>query len=167
MTTSQPPSTANTTTKPQPIILTPSSISSHRQDTFPSASHGHNLTWLTLLSSPSTPSTSLSAGIATLRPNGYLALHRHRQAEIYYVLNGSAVVVIDNEKYRVGRGTVVFMPGDAEHGVFNYRDVKGDNNEGEGEDGNGEGKGEEDFIWLYIFPEGSFGDVVYRFSEKS
>lgn len=36
----------------------------------------------------------------------------------------------------------VFIPGDAEHGVFN--------------------DGDEELRWLYVFP-GAFEDVVYRF----
>lgn len=54
------------------------------------------------------------------------------------------MVVIEGDEYRVGAGSVVFIPGDAEHGVRN--------------------EGEVDFEWLYVFPTGAFGDVVYRFS---
>ncbi|KAK2606516.1 hypothetical protein N8I77_005259 [Diaporthe amygdali] len=103
-----------------------------------------NTTWHTLLSAPATPSTSLSAGIAICPAKGSLALHRHEQAEIYYILSGSGEVEVDGKRQRVGKDMTVWIPGNAEHGVFC-------------------GDGEE-LRWLYVFPEGSFEDVVYHFS---
>lgn len=85
----------------------------------------------------------MSSGIAVCPPWGSLALHRHRQAEIYYVLSGSGHVEIDGKRVQVGPDTLVWIPGDAEHGVF----CEG-----------------EEMRWLYVFPEGSFDSVVYRFS---
>lgn len=46
----------------------------------------------------------------------------------------------------VSKGTVVFIPGDAEHGVRN--------------------DGGEPLVWFYVFPTAGFGDVVYRFSHE-
>lgn len=104
-------------------------------------------TWHTLLSAPDTPTTSLCAGIAVCPSNGSLALHRHTQAEIYYVLSGEGEVEVDGKWHRVTEKMSVCIPGDAEHGVFC----------GEGET----------LEWLYVFPEGNFHNVVYRFSEAS
>lgn len=103
-----------------------------------------NATWHTLVSSPSTPSTSLSAGIATCPAKGSLALHRHKQAEIYHILSGTGEVEVDGKRRRVSTGMTIWVPGNAEHGVF-----CGDS---------------EELRWFYVFPEGSFEDVVYRFT---
>ena len=77
-------------------------------------------------------------------PASSLALHRHAQAELYFILDGTGEVEIDRKREKVGKDTVIWIPGDAEHGVFC---AKG-----------------ESLRWLYVFPEGSFEDVIYRFS---
>lgn len=52
------------------------------------------------------------------------------------------MVEIEGVRHEVSKGVTVFIPGDAEHAVFN--------------------EGGEELRWLYVFP-GAFGDVVYRF----
>jgi len=52
---------------------------------------------------------------------------------------------IDGKKFEVEKGGVVYIPGDAEHGIRNIGGVS------------------EDLVWLYVFPGDSFGEVVYRF----
>ncbi|KAL4900175.1 hypothetical protein BDW74DRAFT_188600 [Aspergillus multicolor] len=145
-----------------PIILHRETITSQTPESFPAPAQTqtpgptpglppscipttNNLTWRTLLSTPQTRSTSMCAGLATCPPHsGSLALHRHTQAEIYYVTAGSGIVVIEGVEHEVRKGSVVFIPGDAEHGILS--------------------KGEEELEWFYVFPTGAFGDVVYRFS---
>lgn len=128
----------------QPIFLDEEALK-YPSSSFPEPEKG-NVTWHTLLSAPTTPSTSLSAGIATCLANGSLALHRHKQVEIYHILSGTGEVEVDGKRQRVGKGMTVWIPGNAEHGVFC------------GED--------EQLKWFYVFPEGSFEDVVYRFSRQ-
>ena len=55
---------------------------------------------------------------------------------------------IDDVEHEVARGDVVFIPGDAEHGIWNMDD-------------------EEELRWLYCFAVDGFGEVVYRFSDGS
>ncbi|BCS29834.1 cupin domain-containing protein [Aspergillus puulaauensis] len=132
--------------KTTPIILPEQKITSQPAESFPTPSNGH-VTWRTLLSTPQTPSSDMCAGLATCPPRtGFLACHRHTQAEIYYITSGSGVVVIDGSEYVVSKGAVVFIPGDAEHGVRN--------------------EGGEPLVWFYVFPTAGFGDVVYRFSHE-
>ncbi|OJZ91213.1 hypothetical protein ASPFODRAFT_41635 [Aspergillus luchuensis CBS 106.47] len=133
------------TKKTHPVIHHRQAITSLPPESFPNPAHGH-LTWRTLLSSPQTPTSDMCAGIAVCPPRtGHLCRHRHTQAEIYYITSGSGHVFIDGNEYEVFAGTVVFIPGDAEHGVVN--------------------RGGEPLEWFYVFPTGSFGDVVYRFEE--
>ena len=47
-----------------------------------------------------TPTDGLTAGIAQLEPGGHLALHRHDPAELYFLLEGEAVVTIDGAESR-------------------------------------------------------------------
>jgi mannose-6-phosphate isomerase-like protein (cupin superfamily) len=114
----------------------------------PSTPSRGDVSWHTLISAPQTPSTDLSAGIVVCPARtGHLCRHRHTQAEIYYILQGSGNVVIDGNTCPVSKGSTVFIPGNSEHGIENT--------------GHGLLK------WFYVFPTGSFADVVYRFSEDS
>lgn len=106
-----------------------------------------DISWYTLISGDSTPTDSLSAGIAELEPGQSLALHRHAQAEIYCILEGRGIVTIGGAETTVSVGTVVFIPGDAKHGIRN-------------EDG-------ALLRLFYVFATDRFSDVVYRFPEHA
>ncbi len=100
--------------------------------------------WRTLFSADATPTAALTAGVAELLPGGWLGLHRHAPAEIYYVLEGQGVVTLDGAEIEVGPGSAVFIPRDTEHGIRNSGDAP--------------------LRLLYAFPVDSFADVEYRFS---
>lgn len=87
----------------------------------------------------------MSGGVAVCPRYGALALHRHKQAEIYYILSGSGEVEIEGQRNKVSKDMVIWIPGDAEHGVFT---------------------GDDELKWFYVFPEGSFENVVYRFTHE-
>lgn len=131
----------------KPVVLPPDYTITHPPESFASSLNGQ-LTWHTLISQPLTPTSDLSAGIATCPPHsGHLCAHRHSQAELYYILEGSGTVTIDGVTHAVEKGSTVFIPGDAEHGVLNET--------------------EKELKWLYVFPTGNFADVVYRFSHEA
>lgn len=54
-------------------------------------------------------------------------------------------MTIDGVVSRVSKGSSVFIPSDAEHGIVNV---------GDGE-----------LRWFYVFPTSAFSDVVYRFNK--
>lgn len=132
----------------KPVFVTESDLSARQPESFPLTSDGPsrgNCTWNTICSSPRTPTDSLTAGIGLCVPQtGHLCAHRHTHAELYYIISGCGVVTIDGKETRVEKGTTVFIPGDAEHGIRN--------------------DGDEDLRWFYCFAADSFTDVVYRFS---
>jgi mannose-6-phosphate isomerase-like protein (cupin superfamily) len=128
--------------EPSPVVIDGDRVSQTAFSSFPDATYG-NVVWKTLLSKPNTCSNAMCAGIATCPNNGMLALHQHTQPEMYYVLEGSGTVEIDGVRHHVSQGSMLFIPGDAMHGVFCGPD--------------------ETLKWLYVFPEGSFEDIVYRF----
>jgi mannose-6-phosphate isomerase-like protein (cupin superfamily) len=103
------------------------------------------IAWRTLFGGDNSKTDSLTAGIAEVEPGGWLGLHRHTPAEIYYVLEGSGIVTIDGREYPVAAGTALFIPGDAEHGLRNEGDVV--------------------LRFLYAFAADSFAKVEYRFSK--
>ncbi|CVL09804.1 hypothetical protein LB506_008776 [Fusarium annulatum] len=128
----------------KPLIVDVGAKSQNTPSSFAEKGRG-DAAWHTLLSSPGTKTTSLTAGIATCPPQGTLALHRHKQAELYYILSGSGEVEVEGQRYPVSKNNLVWIPGDAEHGVF---------------------CNDNELSWLYVFPEDSFDNIVYRFTSE-
>ncbi|EMD97530.1 hypothetical protein COCC4DRAFT_33967 [Bipolaris maydis ATCC 48331] len=135
----------------KPIVLNADDIISTASERFPDPSTGGDVSWRTLFSAPKTRTNTFTVGIATCAPGvsagcqGHLKPHRHKQAEIYHFTAGKGIVTVDGDEHQVAKGSVVWIPGDAEHGVRNV--------------------GAEDLVWLYAFATDGFGDVVYRFNE--
>jgi len=98
----------------------------------------------TLFSGGTTTTQTLTAGIADLNPDGWLGLHRHTAAEVYYVVEGQGIVTLDGVDHPVFAGTAVHIPSDAEHGIRNI--------------------GQTPLRFFYAFAVDSFDDVIYRFS---
>ncbi|KAJ4348204.1 uncharacterized protein N0V89_009576 [Didymosphaeria variabile] len=133
----------------QPIVLSARDIQNMPEEGFLDGSTGGNVTWKTLLSSSRTSSDTLTSGLARCAAKGgQLKCHRHAHAEIYHVVQGHGTVTIDGKQQEVGKGDVVFIPGNSEHGIRNDHQ-------------------EEDLVWLYVFAADKFEDVVYRFSEDA
>ncbi|KAI1614171.1 RmlC-like cupin domain-containing protein [Exophiala viscosa] len=135
---------SSTPTRVGPVVLPEEEIASCAPEKFDGVSRG-DLSWNTLFSSSITPTNTLSAGIAVCPPKtGHLCAHRHDQAEIYYVVEGQGIVTIDGKESEVRKGTAVFIPSNAEHGIKNT--------------------GDDALKWFYAFATDAFEDVVYRFS---
>lgn len=98
----------------------------------------------TLFSGGTTPTATLTAGIADLNAGEWLGLHRHAAAEIYFIVEGEGVVTLDGIEHPVCAGTAVHIPGEAEHGIRNC--------------------GTTPLRFFYAFAVDSFDDVTYRFS---
>jgi quercetin dioxygenase-like cupin family protein len=101
------------------------------------------LSFHTLVSAGLTPSNGLVAGVSTIEPGGELAAHSHAQPEIYFALEGSAVVTIDGVERIVSADAAVFIPGDALHSIRNPFDKA--------------------FRIFYVFPADRFDQIHYIF----
>jgi len=101
------------------------------------------LSFQTLISGETTPSNGLVAGVSTLEPGGALALHSHAQPEVYFVLDGVAMVTVDGVERKVAQGAAVFIPGHARHSVRNPFDKP--------------------FTVFYVFPADRFDQIRYDF----
>lgn len=97
-----------------------------------------------LFSADRTSTSSLYTGLAELPADGWLGRHRHTQAEVYQVVEGRGIVVLENAEYQVAAGSAAFIPGNAEHGIRNT--------------------GDGPLRLVYTFATDSIDDVVYRFS---
>jgi mannose-6-phosphate isomerase-like protein (cupin superfamily) len=74
---------------------------------------------------------------------GVLEPHRHQQAEIYFVSEGTGLLTIDGVETTLSAGMAAFIPGDAEHSLRNTSVAT--------------------LKVFYVFPTDSFAEVVYRF----
>jgi quercetin dioxygenase-like cupin family protein len=99
--------------------------------------------WRTLFCADRTATGGVVMGIADFGPGGTLLPHRHSPAEVYFGLEGAAVVTVDGVAQAMAPGVALFIPGDAEHGTV---------------------AGPEGFRMLYVFPKDRFSEVEYRFS---
>lgn len=108
---------------------------------------GGRTRWKTLLSADRTPTDAMTIGITEIEPGqaNKFFLHQHAQPEVYYILAGHGVVQISGEEYVLQPGTLVFIPGDAPHGLRNT--------------------GDEVLRLLYIFAVDSLDEVVYKLPE--
>ena len=128
--------------KTAPVIA---NVAGRDHESFENPENG-NLTWFTLFSGDRTPTAQMSAGLTEVPPHGgFLKAHRHAQAEIYFVHEGSGVLTIEGVESRLSAGMSAFIPGDAEHSVRNDSAAP--------------------LKIFYVFPTDSFVDVVYRFSQ--
>jgi quercetin dioxygenase-like cupin family protein len=101
------------------------------------------VSWKDLLGSDPAEGADMVMGVARLLPGETLEPHRHSQPETYFALAGRGTVTIDGTRHDVEAGTLLFIPGDAEHGIRNDSD--------------------EELQILYAFAIADFNDVVYRF----
>ncbi len=97
-----------------------------------------------LFSADRTSTSSLHTGLTELAPGGWLGLHRHTQAEVHHLVEGSGVVVLDGVERPVVAGSAVSIPGGAEHGIRNT--------------------GEGALRFVHSFATDAIDDVVHRFS---
>jgi mannose-6-phosphate isomerase-like protein (cupin superfamily) len=100
--------------------------------------------WRTLFSAESTPTEGLTAGIIKIMAGNQLEVHRHAPPEVYYFLAGKGVLSVDGREYPVRRGTAVFIPGNADHGLRNTGTIP--------------------LRAFYTFPADSFSEVTYLFA---
>jgi quercetin dioxygenase-like cupin family protein len=105
------------------------------------------IAWQTLASNDVTPSVGLTAGIVHLVPGGFLAPHRHPPAEIYHVIEGSAVVTLEGVSRAVTVGDTVYIPPNTEHGIRNDTGAL--------------------LRFFYVFPTDGFAEVEYVFTDRS
>lgn len=92
------------------------------------------------------PTGSMTAGTSELGPGDWLGHHRHAPAEVYHVLEGEGVLVVDGEDHHLRPGHTVLVPGDAEHGV--------------------RCTGPGPLRIFYVFAVSSFAEVEYHFRDE-
>ena len=104
-----------------------------------------SLSFRTLFSREASGTNTLTTGVADLGPGEWLGRHRHDSTEVYYLIEGRGVVMLDGIEHPVSAGSSVFIPGGTEHGIRNVDAAA-------------------PLRFFYVFAVDSFEDVEYRFS---
>jgi quercetin dioxygenase-like cupin family protein len=125
--------------KPEPFVVRVEDVPAE----FWSDARGR-LSFHTLVSGERTPSEGLVAGVAIVEPGGELALHSHAPPEIYFALEGVAIVTIDGVEWALSAGAAAFIPGHARHAIRNPFDRA--------------------FKLFYVFPADRFDAIRYDFA---
>jgi len=71
---------------------------------------------------PASSGGALTAIETTNRPGFGPPLHRHRETEIFYVLEGAYRFVVDGAQFEAATGAVVTAPGGSAHAFVNITD---------------------------------------------
>lgn len=103
--------------------------------------------WWTLFSGDRTPTSHITAGLAEI-PVGaprQIRGHWHSHAEMYFIVSGVGVVVVDGMETSVTAESAVFIPGNVEHFAVNTGNVP--------------------LRLLYVFAADSFDEVDYCFPQ--
>jgi mannose-6-phosphate isomerase-like protein (cupin superfamily) len=105
------------------------------------------LRWKILIGDDQSETKSLTYGIMELPEGRFLDAHFHADHEVYHVLEGVGVVLIDDEVTGIGPGSVVYIPGNATHGIRNT--------------------GKERLVMIWIFPNDKWNEVEYHMVDRS
>lgn len=64
-------------------------------------------------------SKEISIQITEVEPGGLQFLHSHEQEQCYYIIEGTGLMVIEEEAEEVNKGDAVFIPSGSIHGIKN------------------------------------------------
>ncbi len=75
-----------------------------------------------LLGELNTDSKEISIQITKVDPGEMQFLHSHEQEQCYYIIQGTGLMLIDDESEQVKAGDAIFIPSGATHGIKNIGD---------------------------------------------
>jgi quercetin dioxygenase-like cupin family protein len=102
-----------------------------------------DLVWQTLFSGEVTPTAEMCAGVAILEPGGTHKRHRHAEVELYFVIEGTGQLSLDDAEHEISTGSAAYIPGNCWHGLVNT--------------------GTASLRIFYVFPTGRFSNIEYFF----
>ncbi len=105
-----------------------------------------SIRWKTLLGEGGTPTSKVTFGLAEIPVGGTWVLHHHAPPEVYYVLSGEGRTEIDGIAHAVRAGTVIYIPGNAQHVTVNT--------------------GKEPLRFAYAFPTDTIEEIEYHFADR-
>lgn len=106
-----------------------------------------SIRWKTLLGEGGTPTSQVTFGLAEIPVGGTWVLHHHAPPEVYYILAGEGRTEIDGVGHAVRAGTVIYIPGNAQHVTVNT--------------------GQEPLRFAYAFPTDTIEEIEYHFADRA
>jgi len=77
-----------------------------------------------LLASPRTSDAKhLTTTFVEIKPGGHQRTHTHLPEQVYFILEGSGMMTVEDDRQRVGPGDCIFIPSETPHGLQNDGDV--------------------------------------------
>ncbi len=76
-----------------------------------------------LVSEKTCNSKNLSITFVEMEPGGVQRIHSHEPEQMYYILEGQGLMVVDGEQKLVSPGDTIFFESFAEHGLKNTGDT--------------------------------------------
>jgi mannose-6-phosphate isomerase-like protein (cupin superfamily) len=78
-----------------------------------------NIVSFLLISASTCQATGLSITLVEMAPGGQQHIHAHQPEQMYYILEGSGLMTVDDDQAQVNPGDCVFIPAWAKHGLNN------------------------------------------------
>jgi len=78
-----------------------------------------DITSYLLVSKRSCDSENLAITLVEMEPGGAQHVHNHEPEQMYYILEGSGVMTVDDECRQVQAGDCIYFPSFAKHGLEN------------------------------------------------
>jgi mannose-6-phosphate isomerase-like protein (cupin superfamily) len=105
-----------------------------------------SIRWKTLLGEGGTPTSQVTFGLAEIPVGGTWVLHHHAPPEVYFILSGEGRTEIDGVAHEVRKGTVLYIPGNAQHVTVNT--------------------GDQPLSFAYAFPTDTIEEIEYHFADR-
>ncbi len=103
--------------------------------------------WKTLVSGDSTPTRGITFGVFEIPHGAGLPAHHHAPQEIYYVTEGSGILLLGDRHIDVVPGSVIYIPERMVHGIWN--------------------RGSETLTLTWIFPTDTYAEIEYTMLEET
>jgi mannose-6-phosphate isomerase-like protein (cupin superfamily) len=78
-----------------------------------------NITSYLLVSKRTCDSENLAITLVEMDPGGVQHVHNHKPEQMYYILEGSGVMTVNDERRQVHAGDCIYLPSFAKHGLEN------------------------------------------------
>ena len=75
-------------------------------------------TWL-LIGESNSSSKEISIQMTEVEPQAMQFLHSHEEAQCYYIVRGTGLMIIEEKERPVVEGEAIFIPSNAIHGIKN------------------------------------------------
>jgi mannose-6-phosphate isomerase-like protein (cupin superfamily) len=62
---------------------------------------------------------NLTITLVEMEPGGFQHIHYHRPEQMYYILEGSGIMTVDDDRRQVQTGDCIYFPSMAQHGLEN------------------------------------------------